>query len=135
MKWNIQDNKLEMDEHTRPIATTELLESFEGLESVVNPDTIRRFDSIRTLVAEPQTDSVHFVLELGLREGGDDTWKAFLRLINGSAPLGTRLRRDGPGIAQEVSQASCRRHWDDVLTLALGFGLSCERTITGSIAY
>ena len=124
MKWNSQDNKLEMDEHTRPIATTELLESFEGLESVVNPDTIRRFASIRTLVAEPQTDWVHFVLELGLREGGD-TWKAFLRLINGSTPLGTRLRRDGPGIAQvsQVSQANCRRHWDDVLTLALGFVL------------
>ena len=106
MKWNPQSRTLDLDDQMQPLPTSELQATIQELSRLIDPDSVRRFASIRTLVENPTTEWVHFVLELGLREDGGNMWRLLLKLINNSAlhPLGARLRRDRPGLSGLASQ-------------------------------
>ena len=106
MKWNPQLRALELDEQMKPLPPTELQATIQELSRLIDPDSVRRFASIRTLVENPTTEWVHFILELGLRDDGGAMWRLLLKLINNSAlhPLGARLRRDRPGLSGLATQ-------------------------------
>ena len=106
MKWNPQTRSLDLDDQTKPLPPAELQCTIQELSRLIDPDSVRRFASIRTLVENPTTEWVHFVLELGLREDGGAMWRLLLKLINNSAlhPLGSRLRRDRPGLSGLATQ-------------------------------
>ncbi|CAE7224979.1 unnamed protein product [Symbiodinium sp. KB8] len=92
MKWNRSSRR----SPAKPLPPSELQATLQELSRLIDPDSVRRFAYIRTLVENPVTEWVHFVLELGLREDGGTMWRLLLRLINNSAlhPLGARLRCD-----------------------------------------
>ncbi|CAE7251447.1 unnamed protein product [Symbiodinium sp. CCMP2592] len=68
---------------------------------LVDGDTVKRFASAKTLVAEPQSEGVEFILEVGLREKGHQLWDLILRFNQCCVlhPLGARIRRDRPGLS------------------------------------
>ncbi|CAE7250752.1 unnamed protein product [Symbiodinium sp. CCMP2592] len=96
MQWNAQKAQLELQATPSPLATETLLELLRELRTLVNPDSVKKFASLRGLPQEPQSEWIHFQLELGFRPQGDRMWEIFQMLLNQSClhPLGARLRKD-----------------------------------------
>ncbi|CAE7723534.1 unnamed protein product [Symbiodinium sp. CCMP2592] len=110
MQWNAQKGQLELQATPSPLATETLLELLRELPTLVNPDSVKKFASLRGLPQEPQSEWIHFQLELGFRPQGDRMWEIFQMLLNQSClhPLGARLRKDRPGLsglAAQIQQA------------------------------
>ncbi|CAE7668683.1 unnamed protein product [Symbiodinium sp. CCMP2592] len=92
MQWNAQKGQLELQAAPSPLATETLLELLRELRTLVNPDSVKKFASLRGLPQEPQSEWIHFQLELGFRPQGDRMWEIFQMLLNQSClhPLGAR---------------------------------------------
>ncbi|CAE7361477.1 unnamed protein product [Symbiodinium sp. CCMP2592] len=90
MQWNAQKGQLELQAAPSPLATETLLELLRELRTLVNPDSVKKFASLRGLPQEPQSEWIHFQLELGFRPQGDRMWEIFQMLLNQSClhPLG-----------------------------------------------
>ena len=106
MQWNPHKNQLELMEDQSPLPHETLLESLAELRKLVNPDSIKKFASMKGIPQEPQAEWIHFQLELGFRPQGDRMCELLLPLINNRSlhPLGARLRRDRPGLSGLASQ-------------------------------
>ncbi|CAE7677705.1 unnamed protein product [Symbiodinium sp. CCMP2592] len=77
MQWNAQKGQLELQATPSPLATETLLELLRELRTLVNPDSVKKFASLRGLPQEPQSEWIHFQLELGFRPQGDRMWEIF----------------------------------------------------------
>ncbi|CAE7272223.1 unnamed protein product [Symbiodinium sp. CCMP2592] len=90
MQWNAQKGQLELQAAPSPLATETLIELLRELRTLVNPDSVKKFASLRGLPQEPQSEWIHFQLELGFRPQGDRMWEIFQMLLNQSClhPLG-----------------------------------------------
>ena len=99
MQWSPQTAQLDSLENPSPRNHEEILRDIDQMVELVNGDSVKRFSSAKTLVAEPQAEWVEFILELGIREQGHQLWDLVLRLNQCCIlhPLGARFRRDRPG--------------------------------------
>ncbi|CAE7411893.1 unnamed protein product [Symbiodinium sp. CCMP2592] len=101
MQWNPHTAQLDLLEEPAPRDHSEILQDIERMIELVDGDTVKRFASAKTLVAEPQSEWVEFILEVGLREKGHQLWDLILRFNQCCVlhPLGARIRRDRPGLS------------------------------------
>ena len=109
MQWNPQTAQLDLLETPQPRDHEEILRDIDRMVELVNGDSVKRFSSAKTLVAEPQAEWVEFILELSIREQGHQLWNLILRLNQCCIlhPLGARFRRDRPGfsgLAETIKQ-------------------------------
>ena len=51
------------------------------LRKLVTPNSIKKFASLKVIPQEPQSEWIHFQLEMGFRPQGDRMWELLLPLI------------------------------------------------------
>ena len=109
-RWDPETEELRVDESRQAQSLDEILEQVETCLACNSEPVLHRFHSLRPLVANPETEFVQFVIEVGHR--GDKAQRMYQTLLGmrGSSALqliGARLRESKPtrsGLARRIQE-------------------------------
>ena len=98
LRWNSQQQHLEVDESLKPTSTSDLIGQIIQVRKGVNEDSLLRFKSLRRLSPDVKADWIQFQLAISLRAEAAPLWATLKSWIGQSSwhTLGCRLRRDRP---------------------------------------